>query len=83
MKFFIFNNSQESFTLTTDILNDVNRYSNRVFNENDNLYTNDVTNNPKPFGLGSVPDKKLYLEKDRTSYCDNYRNVPNLKRFKN
>jgi hypothetical protein len=27
-------------------------------------------------------DKKLYLEKDRTSFCENSDNVPKLKRFK-
>jgi hypothetical protein len=76
-----FLNSQESCNLTTDILNDVNRYSNRVCNENDNLYPNDVTNNHR-INCRQLMDKKIYLEKDRTSYCDNSENVPNLKRFK-
>ena len=76
-----FLNSQESCNLTTNILNDVNRYSNRVCNENDNLYTNDVTNNHR-INCRQLMDKKIYLEKDRTSYCDNSENVPNLKKFK-
>lgn len=76
-----FFNFQENCDLTTNILNDINRYSNRVCNENDDLYTNDVTNNNR-INCRQLMDKKLYLEKDRTSFCDNSDNVPKLKRFK-
>lgn len=76
-----FFNYQDNCDLTTNILNDINRYSNRVCNENDDLYTNDVTNNNR-INCRQLMDKKLYLEKDRYSFCDNSDNVPKLKRFK-
>lgn len=76
-----FFNFQEHCDLTTDILNDINRYSNRVCNENDDDHTNDVTNNNR-INCRQLLDKKLYLEKDRTSFCENLDNVPQLKKFK-
>ena len=55
-----FFNFQENCDLTTNILNDINRYSNRVCNENDDLYANDVTNNHR-INCRQLMDKKLYL----------------------
>lgn len=76
-----FFNFQEHCDMTTNILNDINRYSNRVCNEDDNLYTNDVTNNNR-INCRQLMDKKLYLEKDRTSFCENSDEIPKLKKFK-
>ena len=76
-----FINFQENCDLTTDIINDINRYSNRVCNENDDDHTNDVTNNNR-INCRQLMDKKLYLEKDRTSFCENSDKVPKLKKFK-
>ena len=76
-----FINSKENCNSTTNILNEINRYSNRVCNMNDDDYTNDVTNNNR-INCRQLIDKKLYLEKDRTSFCKNSDNVPKLKKFK-
>lgn len=76
-----FINFQEHCDLTTDILNDINRFSNRVCNENDDDHTNDVTNNNR-INCRQLMDKKLYLEKDRTSFCESSDDVPKLKKFK-
>ena len=73
------NTKEENCNINTQVLNDVNRYHKQACKE-DNKHTNREASQGR-LTCRDFEDKQIYLQNDRSSWCNGVKSVPKLDNY--